>query len=94
MTNFNSSKLKTFQTTVLNFMKIQKVLLEGRKQCGKRINCSLLAFSPFPAEFSKDKYCRHVKTRDCLGKGLNDQVSEKGGEYFWGKRKKKNDYLQ
>ena len=24
--------------------------------------------SPFPAVFSKDLYCRHVKTRACLGK--------------------------
>ena len=36
---------------------------------GKRRNCSLRAISPFPAVFSKDLYCRHVKTRACLGKG-------------------------
>ena len=36
---------------------------------GKRRNCSLRAISPFPAVFLKDFYCRHVKTRDCLGKG-------------------------
>ena len=24
---------------------------------------------PFPKVFSKDLYCRHVKTRACLGKG-------------------------
>ena len=41
----------------------------GRKQCGKRRNCSLRAISPFPALFSKDLYCRHAKTRDFLGKG-------------------------
>ena len=33
---------------------------------GKRRNCSLRAISPFPAVFSKDLYCRHVKTRACL----------------------------
>ena len=27
------------------------------------------AISPFPTVFSKDLYCRHVKTRVCLGKG-------------------------
>ena len=26
-------------------------------------------FCPFPTVFSKDFYCRHVKTRACLGKG-------------------------
>ena len=35
---------------------------------GKRRNCSLRAISPFPIVFSKDFYCRHVKTRACLGK--------------------------
>ena len=49
--------------------KWQKVLQMGRKQCGKRRNCSLRAISPFPTVFSKDLYCRHVKTRACLGKG-------------------------
>ena len=29
-----------------------------------------LWISPFPTVFSKDFYCRHVKTRVCLGKGL------------------------
>ena len=37
--------------------------------CGKRRNCSLRAISPFPTVFSKDLYCRHVKTRDCSGEG-------------------------
>ena len=47
----------------------QEVLQKGRKHCGKRRNCSLQAISPFPTVFSKDLYCRHVKTRACLGKG-------------------------
>ena len=38
-----------------------------RKHCGRRRNCSLRAISPFSAVFSKDLYCRHVKTRACLG---------------------------
>ena len=39
----------------------------GRKHCGKRINCSLRAISPFPTLFSKGVYCRHVKTRAYFG---------------------------
>ena len=35
----------------------------GRKHCGKSRNCLLRAISPFPTIFSKDLYCRHVKTR-------------------------------
>ena len=27
------------------------------------------AISPFPTVFSKDVYCRHLKTRACFGKG-------------------------
>ena len=27
------------------------------------------AISPFPTVFSKDLYCRHIKSRACLGKG-------------------------
>ena len=40
----------------------------GRKHCGKRRNCSLRTISPFPIGFSKDWYCRHVKTRASLEK--------------------------
>ena len=47
-----------------------KVLLKGRKRCGKRRNCSLRAISPFPTEFSEDLYCRHVKNQGLFGKGL------------------------
>ena len=43
----------------------------GIKHCGKRRSCSLRAISLFLAVFSKDLYCRHVKTRVCLGKGWN-----------------------
>ena len=48
----------------------------GRKHCGKRRNCSLRAISPFPAVFLKDLYCRHVKTRACLGKGSDTNCIE------------------
>ena len=49
--------------------KWQKVLLKDWKHCGKRRNCSFRAISPFPTVFSKDLYCKHVKTKACLGKG-------------------------
>ena len=39
---------------------------------GKRRNCSIRAISPFPTVFSKDWYCRKVKTRTCLGKGYGE----------------------
>ena len=45
--------------------KWQKVLQTGRKHCGKRRNCLLRAISPFLTVFSKDLYCKHVKTRAC-----------------------------
>ena len=43
----------------------------GRKHCVKGRNCSLRAIPPFPAVFSKDLYCRHVKNQGLFGKGLN-----------------------
>ena len=56
--------------------KWQIVLQTVGKHCGKRRNCSLRAISPFPTVFSKDLYCRHVKTRACLGKGSTSCVCE------------------
>ena len=53
----------------LIWWKWQKVLQTARKHCGKRRNCSLRVISPFPIVFSKDLYCRLIKTRACLGKG-------------------------
>ena len=61
----------------------QKVLLKGRKQCGKRRNCSLRAISPFPTLFSKGLSCRHVKTRACLGRGLLVTVPFKDSIVFF-----------
>ena len=59
--------LQSLQTTTL--WKWQKNLETERKHCGERRNCSLRAIYPFPALFSKDLYCRHLKIRACLGKG-------------------------
>ena len=49
--------------------KWQKVPQMGRKHCEKRRNCSLWAITPFPTVFSRHLYCRHIKTKACLGQG-------------------------
>ena len=41
-----------------------------QKTCTADSYCSLWAISAFPAVFSKSLFCRHVKTRACLGKAL------------------------
>ena len=65
----DSARLKDFADDNLNLMNMTISSPKGRKHCGKRRNCSLRAISPFPTVFSKDLYCRLVKTRACLGKG-------------------------
>ena len=54
------TKMKEFADDNLKFNKKgrPKGLKKGRKRCGKRINCSLRAISPFSTVFSKDLYCR------------------------------------
>ena len=42
---------------------------ENGRKFTKRVENSLRAISPFPTVFLKDLYCRHAKTRVCLGKG-------------------------
>ena len=67
MTNFKGFQTESLQTTISNLMNMAESSPKGyRKHCGKRRNCSLRAISPFPTVFSKDLYCRHVKTRACL----------------------------
>ena len=69
MTNFNlfqTERVCRWQFQI--WWKWQKVLQMGREHCGKKRPCSLRAISPFLTVFSKDLYCRHVKTRACLGK--------------------------
>ena len=51
---------------------------KGRKHYGKRRNCSLQAISPFLTVFSKDLNCRHVKARDCQGRGLSYRCMREG----------------
>ena len=43
----------------------------GRKHCGKRKKLHVTSNFSFSTVFSKDFYCRHVKTRACLRKGLS-----------------------
>ena len=55
---------------ILSSMKMAERSPKGRKYYGRRKNCSLQAISPFPILFSSDLYCRHVKSKDFLWKGL------------------------
>ena len=71
----DSSNLKEFADDNFKFDENgQKVFQMGRKHSGKRRNCSLRAISSFPTVFSKDSYCRHIKTRACLGKDLTKDL--------------------
>ena len=63
------SKLKEFTEDNFKFDENGRKLQTARKPCGKRRNYSFQAISPFPTEFSKDLYSKHVKSRACLGKG-------------------------
>ena len=42
---------------------------KGQKTLWEKEKLLERAISPFPTVFSGDMYCRHVKTRACLGKG-------------------------
>ena len=64
----DSSKLKEFADNNFKFVENDRKFSKRIENTGKRRNCSLRAISPFPTVFSKDLYCRHVKTRACLGK--------------------------
>ena len=65
----DSSKLKEFADNSFEFdengREFSKMV---ENNVGKKRNCLLQAISPIPTTFSKDLYCRHVKTRACLGK--------------------------
>ena len=69
MTNFRLLRTESLQTTISNLMKTAKNIFQIRKKNSmKRRNCSLRSISPFSTVFLKELYCRHVKTRACLGK--------------------------
>ena len=68
-TNFRPSKLKEFADNKLKFDENGRKFSKWLENTEKRRNSLLRAISPFPTVFSKALYCRHVKTRACLGKG-------------------------
>ena len=49
-----------------NFMKMVECFSNGQKTLGKG---EIARFQNNSKVFSKEFYCRHVKTRACLGKG-------------------------
>ena len=61
-----SSKLKGFADDLFNFD-------ENGRKFSKRVEITVgkgkLLAPPLPIVFSKDLYCRHVKSRACMGKG-------------------------
>ena len=64
------SKLKEFADDSSKFDENGKRLSKRvENTVGKGEIAHYEQFSPFPTVFSKDLYCRHVKTRACLGKG-------------------------
>ena len=68
MTILDFCNLKEFADDNLSLMKIVESYPKGRKHCEKRRNCLLQAISPFPMVFSKEFFCKHVKTRFFFGK--------------------------
>ena len=67
--NLDFPKLKEFADDNFRLYENGRKSSRGvKKKIGKRRNCSLRAISPFSTVFSKDLYCRHVKTSACLGK--------------------------
>ena len=75
LTHYQTTNFRFFQTERVCrrqfqiWRKWQKVIQTGRKHCGKRRNCSLLAISPFPTVFSKGLFPRGVKRCHCVGMG-------------------------
>ena len=66
----DQSKFKVFavKINVTKKKKNENFSVKGRKRCGKRRKCWLLAFSPFPTMFSKGVFGRVIKSRVCVVK--------------------------
>ena len=58
-------------------MKMLKVFQMSGKPCRKRKKLLVTRNFCFPTLFSKDLYCRHVKTMGCLGKGYSGKTFKK-----------------
>ena len=75
LTHYRTTNFRLFQTErvcrghLQIGQKWKKVIQTGRKDCGKRRNCSLRAISPFPTVFSKGLFPRGVKRCHCVGMG-------------------------
>ena len=78
-TTLHSAKLKGFADNNFKFVENGGKFSERvENTVGKRRNCSLQAISPFPTGFSKELYCRHIKTRVFFGgEGLKCIENEK-----------------
>ena len=64
------SKQKEFADDNFTFYENgRKSSIQEGNTVGKEEIAHNKAISPFPTEFSKELYCRHVKTRPCLGEG-------------------------
>ena len=68
-TNFRHFKLKELADKNFKVDENSKKYSKRVENTGKMRNCSFGAISLFPTVFSKDLYCRHVKTTTCLGNG-------------------------
>ena len=72
LTLSQTTKFRPFKTDLADnnfkFDENGRKFSKGGKHCGKRRNCLLRAITPFLIGFSKDLFCRHIKTRACLGK--------------------------
>ena len=67
---FDSSKLKEFADDNFKFDENERKLLKRvENTVGKGEIARYEQFLLFPTVFSKELYCRHVKTRACLEKG-------------------------
>ena len=66
--NLDSSKLKEFTYNNFEFEENSGVLSGWVENAVGKGEIALAIF-PFPTMFSKDLYCRHLKTRACLGEG-------------------------
>ena len=65
----DSSKLKKFADNYNNYVENGRNLVKRvENTVGKGDTACNMQFLLFPV-FSKDSYCRHIKTRACLGKG-------------------------
>ena len=71
MTSLSLCKLKEF-ADYFKFDENGGKFSERVEMLWEKENSSLGTISPFPAVFSKDLHCRHVKTRGCLRKCFYD----------------------